>query len=470
VNRLRQGVYAPRHGETHMTSRYTLPLAVMLWLAPMSGAAQSDRTDEFILAEMERQNIPGLSLVVIRNGEIIKARGYGLANIEERVPATPTTVYKIASVSKQFIAAGIMRLVQDSQIGLDDSIREYLDDAPQSWSGITIRHLLTHTSGLARNPPGFDPFEVRPDAELIATAYGQPLRFVPGEKSEYSNLGYFVLAEVITRVAGMSWTEYLSETIFEPLGMAATHPTNTTVAVPERAQGYVDNDELRDAPEWPALRPSGAFLSNVLDLAKWDAALYTDRILTNATRRQMWTPATLADGSAAPYGFGWMLTDFENRKLVYHTGGMPGTRSAFARFTDEALSIIILMNLDDVDIGSIMFGVSRLYLPVTPAVGTPDTATITFAAQPGEHLANATHRPARSRRQRIGRSAGASCAGDRHAPPRSACRGAGSAAARDVHAGPVAAGMGPRHAMAGGVPRRSEGPELRGSGLVSRIR
>lgn len=351
-----------------MTCKYILPVAVALLLTPISGVTQPDRTDDFIRAEMERQNIPGLSLAVLRNGEIIKASGYGLANMEEQIPATPTTVYKIASVSKQFIAAGIMRLVQDSQIGLDDSIREYLEDAPESWNGITIRHLLTHTSGLTRNPPGYEAFEVRSNAELIESAYGLPLRFAPGEKWEYSNLGYFVLAEVITRVAGRSWTMYLSDTIFEPLGMDATHPTNTKVPVPELAQGYMDNDELREAPEWLAFRPSGAFLSTVLDLAKWDATLHTGRILTDATRQQMWSRVVLADGSTESYGFGWMITDFENRdrKLVYHFGGMPGYRAAFARFVDEGLSIIILMNLNDVDIAAITFGVARLYLPVTP--------------------------------------------------------------------------------------------------------
>jgi len=344
-----------------MRCKYTLSVAIALLVVSISGAAQSDQTDDFIRAEMERQNIPGLSLVVLKNGEIIKARGYGFARIEEQVPATPSTVYKIASVSKQFIAAGIMHLVQDGQIGLDDSIREYLEDAPESWNGITIRHLLTHTSGLVRNPSGFDPFESRPDAEIIAATYGEPLRFVPGEKSEYSNLGYYVLAETITRVCGKPWSEYLRETIFDPLGMDATLPTNTTMALPERAQGYVDNDELRKAPEWRALRPSGAFLSTVLDLAKWDSALYTDRILTDTTRRQMWTPAILADGSTAGYGFGWILTNFEGRKLVYHTGGMPGARAALARLIDEGLTIIVLMNLDDVDISAIMFGLARLY-------------------------------------------------------------------------------------------------------------
>ncbi len=349
-----------------MTCKYILVVAVALLLAPISVVAQSDRTDDFIRTEMERQNIPGLSLAVIRNGEIIKACGYGLANIEEQIPATPSTVYKIASVSKQFIASGIMRLAQDGRIALDDSIREHLDDEPESWNGITIRHLATHTSGLVPEAPGFDPFEVQTDAEVIETAYRLPLRFAAGEKWEYSNLGYFVLAEVISRVARRPWTEYLRDTIFEPLGMTATHATNTTAAVVDRARGYVDNNERRRAPEWPALRPSGAFLSTVLDLAKWDAALYTDRILSDATRRSMWTPVTLNDGSTEPYGFGWMFAEPEDRKLVYHTGGMPGTRAAFARFVDEELTIIILMNLNDVDIGTIMFGVARLYPPVTP--------------------------------------------------------------------------------------------------------
>lgn len=164
--------------------------------------AQADKTDDYIRAEMKRQNIPALSLAVVKHGEIIKAEGYGLANKKLKIPATPETVYRIASVSKQFIAAGIMLLVQEGRIGLNDPISKYLEGTPPTWKAITVRHLLTHTSGILREAPAFDPFKVQSDADVIRSAYAQPLRFTPGEKWEYGNIGYFALAEIIRTIAG----------------------------------------------------------------------------------------------------------------------------------------------------------------------------------------------------------------------------------------------------------------------------
>lgn len=339
----------------------TLCIIMGLVLA-LSATEPADEVDDFIRAEMDRQNIPGLSLAVLRDGEVVKAMGYGMADRRLRIPATPETVYRIASVSKQFIATGIMLLVQDDRLDLKDSVTRYLDDAPPAWDGITIRHLLTHTAGLVREAPGFTYSRAQPDADVIRTAYGLPLRFRPGEEWEYSNLGYFVLAEIIRVVSRQRWTDFLTEQAFTPSGMAATWPTNTTEPVPDLAQGYVDNDELRDAPELPALRPSGAFLSTVLDLAAWDATLHTDRVLTATSRRQMWTPVTLNDGSSRPYGFGWQVGELRDRRLVFHHGGMPGARSTFARFVDDGLTVTVLMNLNDSDIGAILNGVASIYL------------------------------------------------------------------------------------------------------------
>ena len=326
--------------------------------------ARADGTDDFLKAEMQRQNIPGLSLVVLRHGKVIKSQGYGLADRAQKIAATPDTVYKIASVSKQFIATGIMVLVQDGRLGVDDPVHKHLPDAPASWQAITIRHLLTHTAGLVREPPGFDPFKTMGVDELVKTAYAVPLRFAPGEKYEYSNTGYNVLAEIIARTSGKPWPAFIDERVFTPTGMTMTWPTDTTARVPNRAHGYVDNDELRDEPTWVALRPSGAFLSTVMDLAKWDAMLYTDKVLTEATRRQMWTPVTLNDGKSYPYGFGWVLGSRNGVKYVQHSGGMPGTRANLSRF-ENGLTIIMLMNLDDVDIEPVVAGVAARYLPAT---------------------------------------------------------------------------------------------------------
>jgi D-alanyl-D-alanine carboxypeptidase len=342
--------------------RVSCLLVACLFAAPI--AALCDPADDFLKAEMARQRIPGLSLVVVKNGEVIKAAGYGLADRKLKIAATPDTVYKIASASKQFIASGIMLLAQDGRIGLDDPLSKFIEDAPASWSAINIRHLLTHTAGLIREAPAFDPSKVQSDADILRSAYALPLRFAPGQKWEYSNTGYFALAEIIRKVSGQAWGDYLADKIFKPLDMQSTRTTPTTAGekIARYAQGYVDNDNLRDAPQWLALRPSGAFLSTVRDLAKWDAALRTDRILTAATRKQMWTPVTLNDGATYPYGFGWMMGTVRSHRLIHHPGGMPGFRSNIARFVDDDVTIIVLMNLDDVDIDALIAGLAAVYL------------------------------------------------------------------------------------------------------------
>ncbi len=362
---------------------FTLLLLVVATIVPQmeQSAAETGRVDDLIGAEMRRQRIPGLSLAVLREGEIIKAEGYGVADRALRVSATPQTVYKIASVSKLFIATGVLSLVQDGRISLDDPIVGFLDGAPAAWSAITVRHLLSHTSGLVREGPGFDARRRQSDAEVIRSAYPLPLLFSPGEKAEYSNLGYFVLADMIRRVSGQPWDEYLTGTIFRRLGMDATRATSKSASLPNRAVGYQDNDRLLVARDWPALRPSGAFVSTVLDLAKWDAALYTSEVLRDSTRRQMWESVTLKDGTSSPYGLGWRLSSLSGHRMAYHTGGMSGFRAGFARFVDSGLTVIVLMNLDDADMESIVRGVATFYL--TAARAREPTSRRTGGSAPG---------------------------------------------------------------------------------------
>lgn len=324
-------------------------------------APQQDRIDDFIRGQMKQQNIPGLSLAIVKDGAVVKSAGYGYADVAKKMPATPETVYRIASVSKSVMATGVLILVQDGRIKLDDPVGKYLDGVPASWSAITVRHLLSHTSGLVREAPAFDARKAQPDADVITSAYPVTLRFPPGERYEYGNLNYFMLAEIIRRTSGRPWTEYMEEAVFKPAGMTTTYPTNARVRVANLAVGYVDNDDLRPAPHWIALRPSGAFLSTVLDLAKWDAALDGDRLVTSATRREMWTPVKLRDG-VAPYGLGWFVSTANGRTRVQHTGGMPGARAGFVKYLEDRVTIIVLMNLDDVDIEAIVGGLAALYL------------------------------------------------------------------------------------------------------------
>ena len=153
--------------------------------------AAADPVDDIVNAELKRQGVPGVSVAVVKDGTIVKAEGYGVANAELNVRATPQSVYQIGSVSKQFIAAGIMLLVQDGRMSLDDKTGKYLADTPAEWQAITVRHLLTHTAGIVNEPPAFDPFKLQSDADLVKSAYSARLLFVPGAEWAYSNTGYF---------------------------------------------------------------------------------------------------------------------------------------------------------------------------------------------------------------------------------------------------------------------------------------
>jgi D-alanyl-D-alanine carboxypeptidase len=344
--------------------RKLTPFVALVVLFTATLAAQADKIDEYVKAEMQRQHIPGTSIAVIKDGKIIKAEGYGLANVELNVPATPETVYKIGSVSKQLIAAGVLLLIEDGKVSLDDKISKFLEGTPETWKEINVRHLLTHTSGIVREAPGFDPFKVQNDADVIKTAYPLPLRFAPGEKYEYCNVGYFSLAEIIRKVTGKPWGDYLNERLFAPLGMASTRTTTTTDLVQNRANGYVwKNGKLENASTYFALRPSGAFLSSVLDLAKWDAALYSDRILKQSTREQMWQATKLNNGTISQYGFGWELSSIAGHKRVNHGGSLPGFRAQFARYVDDKLSVVVLTNGDNADPNLIALGIAALYIP-----------------------------------------------------------------------------------------------------------
>ena len=340
-----------------------------------AAASAPDTVDRLIAAEMASAHVPGVALAVVRSGTVIKARGYGVGDLENGVPVTAQTVFKIGSVSKQFIAAGIVLLAQDGRLGLDDPIARHLAGTPQSWSGITLRHLLTHTSGVLREGPAFDPMKLQPDSVVIRSAYSAPLEFPTGTKYQYCNVCYFTLADVIARTSGKPWDEFLAERVFRPLGMRATRTTTTTGMVPHRARGYVWRDTgYVNAEEYLAVRPSGAFLSTVADLAKWDAALYGDRVLTKASRDTMWRRVTLSSGGWWDYGFGWFIDSLDGHWRVHHGGSLPGFRAELARFPDDSLTVIVLANADGARPSVMASNVARVYLRKRNTTSTPSGA------------------------------------------------------------------------------------------------
>src|SRR2546425_1429373 len=239
--------------------------------------AITSKVDDYIKAEMQRQRIPGLSLAVIKDGRIILAKGYGLANVEHQVPVKPETVFQSGSTGKQFTATAVMMLVEERKLSLDDKITKYFHDAPQSWQNITVRHLLTHTAGTTDYPRDFDFRRDYTEDELLKRAQAIPLAFQPGEKWSYSNLGYVLLGILIHKVSGQFYGDFLQERVFRPLGMTTARIISEADIIPNRAAGYrLVKGELKNQ-DWvsPSLNTTadGALYLTVYDMAKWDEAL-----------------------------------------------------------------------------------------------------------------------------------------------------------------------------------------------------
>lgn len=323
----------------------------------------ADKVDDIVQAEMARQHIPGLALAVMKDGHVIRSAGYGLANVELNVPVTPKTVFKIGSLSKQFLAAGLMTLVQDGKVNVSDSVGNYLADSPPAWRPITIRNLLSHTGGLVREGPAFDPLKVQPDIQVIRSSYPEALLFAPGDQWRYSNTGYFTIAEILSRVGGEPWPDFMQHRIFGPLQMSATRTTTWQEIIPNRAEGYEYRDgKLTHAYELYAVRPSGAFISTVEDYAKWDAALYANAPLTKVSREEMWTAVSLNDKTSSAYGYGWEVQTRGGKRSVHHGGTLSGFRSYVARFPDDGLTFVVLTNGGHVQPERVLWKVAALWL------------------------------------------------------------------------------------------------------------
>lgn len=353
-------------------ARLAMLVLAMLALAPIASAAD-DEVDLFVQQEMERQKIPGVAIAVARQGKMVKAKGYGLANLEHPVAVAPETVFQMASVGKQFTAAAVLLLAEEKRLGLDDPIKKHLPEGPALWEKITIRHLLQHTSGI----PDYDGrhlIDLRKDyteVELVKLAAGLPQDFEPGADWGYSNTGYVLLGVIIHRVSGKFYGDYLQEKVFGPLEMKATRVISEADIIPHRAAGYrLLGGQLKNQ-QWvsPALNTTadGALYTTVLDLVKWDAALYTERPLSAAIRETMWTPARFGDnktsspemGNASGYGCGWYLAEDRGHRIVKHSGDWQGFRTHIRRGLDEGLTVIVLMNLAEGQPAAVAEGIAR---------------------------------------------------------------------------------------------------------------
>jgi CubicO group peptidase (beta-lactamase class C family) len=337
-----------------------------------AAAAQSPATtsavSEYVKAEMDRRHIPGLSLLVVKNGKIIRAEGFGLANVELQVPVKPETIFQSGSVGKQFTATAVMMLVEEGKVSLEDALTKFFPDAPAAWKEVTVRELLSHTAGFGDYPKDFDFRKDWTEDELLKVVEGIPLAYPPGTKWDYSNLGYLTLGILIHRVTGEFYGDFLQQRIFKPLGMTSTRIINEADIILNRAAGYqLVKGELKNQ-EWvaPAMNTTadGSLYFNTLDLAKWDAALYTEKLLKKSSLDLMWTPVKLNDGQTnkAGYGFAWFIENRQGHRCIHHDGAWQGFTTAIDRYVDDQLTVVALTNLAGAEPGKITKHVAELYL------------------------------------------------------------------------------------------------------------
>lgn len=329
--------------------------------AAQLNAQQLHAIDSFVATQMAKDRIPGVAVGIYSRGTILLAKGYGVANVELNVLVKPETVFESGSVGKQFTAAAVMMLVQQGKLSLDDSITKYFPSAPKAWKPILIKNLLSHTSGI----PDYDtpslagptgPFYLQLDFtedQLLRKIEALPVQWVPGEKWGYSNTNYVLLGILIHKVTGMPYGEFLKERIFEPLGMTSTRLINQRDIIPNRASGYEIDASGHLKNQWwvsPTFDSTadGSLYINVLDMAKWDAALYGTQLLSQSSLDRLWTIYRLNDGKPNPgkSGFGWWIEKQNNHTLIEYDGAWQGFTCDISRYPDDNLTVVVLTNLD----------------------------------------------------------------------------------------------------------------------------
>ena len=370
---------------------FLFPIIFLLITFSFRSTAQTNKTskihkqeiDEYIKTEMTAEQIPALTYAVVLNGKIIDSGAYGLANLELKAPANIHSLFNIGSIGKTFTATAIMLLQKDGKLLIDDPINKYLDSLPDTWNNITIKNLLSHTSGIEDYTPDFpgypliklDRKQEISEGQYIRMVTNLPLNFQPGERWAYSNSNFVLLGFIIHKISGMPQGEFMKQRIFSPLGLKETRYTNVSEIIPNRVNGYRLDDENKLI--------NGSYVSNFFstmgdmgiittatDMAKWSMALDDARILNTEILEDMWTPSKLNTGVEAKsiagghYGLGWGLTDHRGYKEVAHGGSfITGYTAQFCRFPEKHLAVIVLTNLNPTKVNWIALNLAGFIIP-----------------------------------------------------------------------------------------------------------
>lgn len=332
----------------------TIAMASFASCAPYALDSSTASAIDDLFAEYRTPASPGASVAVISDGNTVFSKAYGLGDVARRTPASVTTNYRLASVTKQFTATAILMLVDHGKLSLDARLADVLPGALPYARDVRIRHLLSHTSGL------IDYEDLIPDTQTVQVLDRDVLRllsgidsvhFLPGEKYRYSNSGYALLALVVEAISGRSFAAFLKQNIFDPLGMDHTVAfENGISSVHDRAYGHSRTETgfvQTDQSVTSAVLGDGGIYSSVQDLEQWDRELTENRLIRQELRQQSFKPGVLNDGTATKYGFGWNIEPYRNEFSVYHTGSTRGFRNAILRFPNKKLTIIILTNRNE---------------------------------------------------------------------------------------------------------------------------
>jgi D-alanyl-D-alanine carboxypeptidase len=337
---------------------------------PVAAADYARRADALVRAYADAGRFSG-SVLVARDGKPVFKRSYGLANREWETPAGDDTRYRIGSITKQFTAAAILQLAEAGKLRLDDPVSRHYADAPPAWAAVTIRHLLTHTSGIPSHPSFRGAFagDARRDwtpEQILGLSRDRPLAFPPGSRFAYSNTGYDLLGVIIERVSGQGYAAYLDQHVIGGAGLTRTRCESVDEVLPQRAAGYlVSQGRGRNAPyvSPSLLYAAGCLVSTTGDLLAWDRALHGGRVVSAASLAEMFRDQGFR------YGFGEFIQLDRGHRLWSHGGGLPGFASALNHYPDDALTVVVLANVEPADAGRVANQLGRLLFEPEPARG-----------------------------------------------------------------------------------------------------
>ena len=341
-------------------------------------AAVVSNIEDLVRDTMNSGKIPGVAFAVIKEGEVLLAKGFGVANLETNAPVTIKSMFQTGSLGKQFTSAGIMALVEDGLIDLDGSVTKYISEAPIAWRPITIRHLLTHSSGIPDyTSEQFDYSKNYTEEDLVKMASELELEFAAGKRWNYSNTGYVMLGVVMSRITGMPYWDFLRKRIFNPAGMSTIRINTESDIVPHRARGYLPTNKGWQHAGYVApmtnTTADGSMLLNLEDMIAWNGVVANRRILSEKSWDLILKPMKLNSGQSYPYGFGWFIDEVGGQIVHQHGGTWQGFTSQFYRFTGDNLVVILLTNARSISVYGLPRRIGALLKPSLAPEPPPST-------------------------------------------------------------------------------------------------